>query len=69
MNQNSRAPYYRDRARGLRVSAAASKFADIRQDLQDVAKQFDRLADAAERRPQEPAPRDRATPRHGSDCD
>lgn len=50
MTDKSRAPYYRDRARGLRVSAAESKFADIRQELQEVAQQFDRLADAAERR-------------------
>jgi hypothetical protein len=50
MNNRSRAPYYRDRARGLRVSAAESKFADIQKELREVAKQFDRLADAAERR-------------------
>ncbi len=67
MNSNSRAPYYRDRARGLRVSASQSRFADIRRELQEVAQQFDRLADAAERRPEEP--RGRATPRHWSDSD
>lgn len=63
----SRAPYYRDRARGLRISAAESKFADIRSELQEVAKQFDRLADAADRHSGEPP--DRATPPHWSDSD
>jgi hypothetical protein len=63
-DSKSRAPYYRDRARGLRVSAAESKFADVRHELQEVAKQFDRLADAAERHPEE-----RARPRHWSDLD
>lgn len=68
MNDRSRAPYYRDRARGLRISAAESKFADIRRDLQDVAKQFDRLADAAERRREERGT-DSARSRHWSDYD
>lgn len=65
MSINSRAPYYRDRARGLRHSAAESKFADIRRELQEVARQFDRLADAAELRRSEPF--DRTSPRQWSD--
>jgi hypothetical protein len=68
MTNRSRAPYYRDRARGLRVSAAESKFADIRQELQEVAKQFDRLADAAERR-QDDQPAGQAKPVHWSERD
>lgn len=67
MNSRTRAPYYRERARGLRVSAAESKFADIREELQEVAKQFDRLADAAERRRDESV--SQRSIRHWSDCD
>jgi hypothetical protein len=68
MDSRTRAPYYRERARGLRISAAESKFADIRDELQEVAKQFDRLADAAERRREDDVPR-RGPTRHWSDRD
>ncbi len=68
MNNRSRAPYYRDQARGLRRSASESKFADIRRELQEVASQFERLADAAERQREEPA-YDRTMPGHWSDSD
>jgi len=67
MTRETRAPYYRDRARGLRVSASQTRFADIRRELQEVAQQFDRLADAAERRGDESF--ERSMPRHWSDSD
>jgi hypothetical protein len=42
------APYYRERAEAVRAEAARATFPEIRQQLLDIARQYERMAIQAE---------------------
>jgi hypothetical protein len=49
MSDSPRAQRYRDQAKKIRGQAAADSSKDIREQLLEVARQYDMLADSAER--------------------